>query len=50
MSEESSILTAEMTAIREIQKREDMKWVMYTDLLSSMLTIENNRKNHPILN
>ena len=51
---EASIHTAEMTAIkiamREIQKREDMRWVIYTDSLSSMLAIENNRESHPILN
>ena len=39
-----------MTAKREIQKREDMEWVIYTELLSSMLAIENNRENNPILN
>ena len=48
------IYTAEMTAIKiamkEIQKREDTRWVIYTDSLSSMLAIENNRENHPILN
>ena len=27
-----------------------MRWMIYTDSLSSMLTIENNRENHPILN
>ena len=27
-----------------------MKWVIYTDLLSSILAIENNRENHAILN
>ena len=27
-----------------------MRWVIYTDLLSSMLAIKNNRENHPILN
>ena len=27
-----------------------MKWVIYTDSLSSILAIENNRENHPILN
>ena len=37
-------------AMREIQKRKDMRWIIYTDSLSSMLVIENNRKNHPILN
>ena len=32
------------------KKREEMRWVIYTDLLSSILAIENNRVNHPILN
>ena len=32
------------------KKREDTRWVIYTDMLSSMLTIENNRENHSILN
>ena len=36
-----------MTAIREVKKR-DIKWVIYTDSLSSMLIIENNRENHQI--
>ena len=27
-----------------------MRWVIYTDSLSSMLAIENNTENHPILN
>ena len=36
--------------MREIQKREGMRYVIYTDLLSSMLAIENNRENYPILN
>ena len=27
-----------------------MRWVMYTDSLSSMLVIENNEGNNPILN
>ena len=55
LPEEASNHTAEMTAIkitalREIQKREDMRWVIYTVSLSSILNIENNRENHPILN
>ena len=44
--EEASIHTAEMTAIkipmREIQKKEDIRWVMDTVSLSSILAIENN--------
>ena len=42
--EKASIHTAEMTAMREIQKGKDTRWVLYTDLLSSMLAIENNRE------
>ena len=36
--------------MREIQKREDIRWLIYTDLLSLMFAIENNRENHPKLN
>ena len=54
LPEEASIHTAEITvikiAMREIQKREDMRWVIYTDSLSSMLAIENNRNNLPLFN
>ena len=50
LPEETSIHTAEITAMREIQKRQDMRWVIYTDLLSLMLAIENNGENCPILN
>ena len=42
--EEASTHTAEMTAMREIQKREDMRCVIYADSLSSMLAIEDNRE------
>ena len=46
LPEETSIYIAEMKAIkkvmREIQKRENMRWVIYADLLRSMLAIENN--------
>ena len=38
------------TVMREIQKRKDMRWVIRTDLLNSMLAIENNREKNPILN
>ena len=34
-----------MTAFKEIKEREDIRWVIYTDSLSSMLAIENNRKS-----
>ena len=37
-------------AMKEIGKREDLRWIIYTDSLSSMLDIENNTENHPILN
>ena len=48
LPEEASIHTAEMTAMKEIKEREDIRWVIYTDSLSSMLAIK-NRENHPIL-
>ena len=54
LPEEASIHTAEMKVIKiarkEIKKREDIRWVIYTDSLSSMQAIENNRENHLILN
>ena len=54
LPEEASNHTAEMTAIkiamREKQKRKDMRWVIHIDFLSSMLAFENNRENHPYLN
>ena len=31
-------------------KREDIRWAIYTDSLSPILAIENNRENHSILN
>ena len=50
LPEEASIHTAEITAMKDT-KREDIRWVIYTDSLSSMLAIENNREeNHSILN
>ena len=36
--------------MRKVQKRRGMRWVIYTDSLSSMLAIQNNRENHTILN
>ena len=39
-----------MTAIKEIKERKDIRSVIYTNSLSSMLAIENNRKNYTILN
>ena len=48
-SGKASIHTAEMTAMKKIEEREDIRWVIYTDSLSSMLAIENNRENYPIL-
>ena len=43
-------MTAIETTMKEIRVRDGMRWVIYTDSLSSMLAIENNRENHPILN
>ena len=43
LPEEASIHIAEMIAMKEIQKREDMRWVINTELLSSMVPFENNR-------
>ena len=52
LTEEASIHIVEMTTIKtemiEIQEREDKRWVIYTDLLSSMLAIEKNRKSSNI--
>ena len=43
LTEEASIHSAEMTAIKiimgDIQKRENIRWVIDTDSLSSILTI-----------
>ena len=39
-----------MAEMKELKEREDIRWVIYTHSLSSMLAIENNRENHPILN
>ena len=50
LPEESSIHKVEMTAMKVINKKEDIRCVIYTDSLSSMLAIENNRENHPLLN
>ena len=54
LPEEASIYTAEMTAIKvtlkDIHKREDKRWVIYTDSQSSMQSIEHNKMNQQILN
>ena len=46
----ASIHTAEMTsiktALKEIQKTEDKRWIIYTDLLCSMLAIENRKSSN----
>ena len=39
--EKASIHTAEMTAIK---KKKKTRWVIYTDLQSSMLAVKNHRK------
>ena len=49
LREEASIHTAELTAMKEIKEREDVRWVIYTDLLNSMPAIKINRDNYPIL-
>ena len=36
--------------MKEIHRREVMRWIIYTNLLSSILAIENNREKYPILN
>ena len=36
--------------IKKIKERKEIRWVIYTDSLSSMLAIKINRENHPILN
>ena len=43
-------MTATKTGMKEIKEKEDIRWVMNTDSLSSMLAIRNNRENHQILN
>ena len=43
-------MTAIKITMRGIQKREDMRWIIYKNSLSSMVVIENNRENYPILN
>ena len=54
LPEETSIHTAQMTgikaALKEIQKREDKKWVIYADSWSSFQSIEYNKENHSMLN
>ena len=44
LPEKATIHTAEVTAMKE-----DIRWVIYTDSLNSMLAIE-KKENHPILN
>ena len=53
LPEETSTLIAEMTAIKigmRDTKKEDMRCVIYIDSVGSMLAIDKNRENHPILN
>ena len=44
LEEESSIHTVEMTAMKKIKEREDIRWVTYIDSLGSILAIKNNRE------
>ena len=46
----ASIHIAKVMVLREIHKREDKRWIIYTDSLSSMQIIEYNKENHSILN
>ena len=54
LSEEASIHKAKMTtikvALKEIHKKEDKRWIIYTDTQSSMQSIKYNKENPPILN
>ena len=54
LPEKFSIHTAKMTsikvALREIHKRENKRWILYTDCQSSMQSIEYNKENHQIYN
>ena len=44
-------MTAIKIVLKEIKKkREDKRWVLYTDFQSSVQSIEYNKENHPILN
>ena len=43
-------MTAIKIAFKEIQKREAISCVIYTDFQSSMQLIQYNEENHPILN
>ena len=51
---EAYIYTAKMRAIKialkEIHKREDKRWLIYTGSHSPMHSIEYNKENHLILN
>ena len=38
--QEEAIHTAEMTAMKEIKEKQDIRWVICTDSLSSMLAID----------
>ena len=50
LPEKAFIHTVKMTALKEINSREDKRWVIYKDPQSFMQSIEYNKKNHPILN
>ena len=53
LPEVASIHTVEMIAInialKEIHKREDKRWVIYTDSQGYMQSIECNKENYPVL-
>ena len=54
LPENASIHTPKMNAIKvalkEIHKREDKRWLIYTGSHSPMHSIEYNKENHLILN
>ena len=43
-------MTAIKIALKETQKGEVKRWVIYTDFQSSIQSIQYNKENHPILN
>ena len=49
LPEEVTIHTVEMTALKDINKRENKRCIICTDSQSSMQSIEYNNKNHPVL-
>ena len=42
-------MTTIKVALKEIDKRKNKRWVIYTDSQNSTQSIENNKENQPIL-